>query len=101
MRALLIKFPTLYKVGIVRGNQESARICYATSVKLKTKITYKAFYVDTNGSTISNHTAVVDPQGEISPMNPQSVEELEQITPFPDHLEQLLRIDSQVTQEIH
>lgn len=58
------------------------------------KITYEAFCVDTNGSTISNHTTVVDPQGEINPVNPQSVEELEQIVAFPNHPDRLIRISS-------
>lgn len=61
IRAVLIKFPTPHGVGNVRGDQESAQTYYASSVKLKTKITYEAYCLDAYGGATSNYATVVDP----------------------------------------
>lgn len=72
MRALLIRFPTPHGVGSVRGDQESARLCYASSVKLKTKVTYEVSCANTYLATDPiTPSMMIDPRGDISPVNPQ------------------------------
>ncbi|CAL2260621.1 unnamed protein product [Prunus armeniaca] len=101
MRVMLIKFPTFHGVVIIRGDQESARTCYASSVKLKTKLTYEVCCVETYDTTNPTSTSmVVDPRGEISPVNPQSMEDLEQVAPFPEYPDRLSQIGSQLTPTI-
>ncbi|CAL2237127.1 unnamed protein product [Prunus armeniaca] len=57
----------------VRGDQDSARTCYASSVKLKTKVTYEAFSVETcDDADLDGSSMVTDSRGEISSVNPQS-----------------------------
>ncbi|CAL8157678.1 unnamed protein product [Prunus armeniaca] len=62
MKVLLIKFPTLHGVSIIRGDQESPRTCYASSAKL----TYKMSCVETYDTANPTSASMVVDQEEKS-----------------------------------
>ncbi|GAV71236.1 hypothetical protein CFOL_v3_31061 [Cephalotus follicularis] len=65
-RHLLVKFPTRFGVGEVRGDQQVARKCYQTTIKDKGK--GKAFPI-----------ANVELRGEVEPEHPQPMEDVVQV----------------------
>ncbi|XP_021827212.1 uncharacterized protein LOC110767855 [Prunus avium] len=97
-RCLMLKFPTPGGVGCVRGSQSTARTCYASSVKLKSKVYGETFSL-TSGPAYPApaEASELDPREGIDPVNPKPVEELEKIAVYPDHPEQFLQIGTRMT----
>ncbi|XP_021827603.1 uncharacterized protein LOC110768210 [Prunus avium] len=97
-KCLMLKFPTPGGVGCVRGSQSTARTCYASSVKLKTKLYRKTFSL-TSGQEhpVPAKTLELDPREGIDPVNLKPVEELEKVAVYPDQPERFLQIGTKMT----
>ncbi|GAV60679.1 hypothetical protein CFOL_v3_04208 [Cephalotus follicularis] len=82
-RHLLMKFPTRFGVGEVRGDQQVARQCYKTAImdKGKDKVL-----------TISN----VELRGDMEPERPQPVEDVVQVPLHEGNTKQVFQVDSQL-----
>ncbi|GAV79053.1 hypothetical protein CFOL_v3_22518 [Cephalotus follicularis] len=82
-RHLLMKFPTRFGVGKVRGDREVARRCYKTAISDKGK-----------GKVLP--IANVELRGDIEPERPQPVEDVLQVPIKEGYTERVLQVDSQL-----
>ncbi|KAM1290635.1 hypothetical protein PS1_018077 [Malus domestica] len=108
---LLMKFPTPYGNGYIRGDQLSARSCYNTSVKQK--------HMHVPKETLSIHDQVIKTSpdeanldlhgGNSQPNNPrddsftqqaQLAEELENVSISKDYLDRMVKIDTTLSPPI-
>ncbi|XP_034218177.1 uncharacterized protein LOC117629710 [Prunus dulcis] len=92
---LLMKFPTPNGTGAIRGNQLSARTCYATALKAT------SFKLPNETMTVQglpNGTGPVDdPRDESPPPHTQPAEELETITLSDEQPDRQVRIGTRLT----
>ncbi|GAV67748.1 hypothetical protein CFOL_v3_11252 [Cephalotus follicularis] len=84
-RHLLVKFPTRFGAGEVRGDQEVARICYKTAISDKGK-----------GKVLS--IANVELRGDVEPERPQLVEDVLQVPIEEGNEERVLQVGSQLAE---
>ncbi|XP_020412773.1 uncharacterized protein LOC109947254 [Prunus persica] len=92
---LLMKFPTPYGTGAVRGNQLSARTCYATTLK-STTVQVPDETMSVQG--IPNGTGPIDdPRDESPTPHTQPVEELETITLNDEQPDRRVKIGTRLT----
>ncbi|GAV65732.1 hypothetical protein CFOL_v3_09246, partial [Cephalotus follicularis] len=82
-RHLLMKFPTRFGVGEVRGDQEVARRCYKITISDKGK-----------GKVLS--IANVELRGDVEPERPQPVEDVLQVLVEEGNDERVLQVGSQL-----
>ncbi|GAV71618.1 hypothetical protein CFOL_v3_15108 [Cephalotus follicularis] len=82
-RHLLMKFPTRFGVGEVRGDQQVARQCYKTAIANKGK---------DKVLTIAN----VKLRGGMEPERPQPVEDVVQVALHEGNTEQVFQVGSQL-----
>ncbi|GAV85217.1 hypothetical protein CFOL_v3_28655, partial [Cephalotus follicularis] len=82
-RHLLMKFPTRFGMGEVRGDQEVARRCYKTTISDKGK-----------GKVLP--IANVELRGDVEPERPQSVEDVLQVPIEEGNTERILQVGSQL-----
>ncbi|GAV83474.1 hypothetical protein CFOL_v3_26921, partial [Cephalotus follicularis] len=82
-RHLLMKFPTRFGVGEVRGDQEVARRCYKTAISDKGK-----------GKVLP--IANVELRGDMEPERPQPVEDVLQVPMEEGDTERVLQVGSQL-----
>ncbi|GAV72701.1 hypothetical protein CFOL_v3_16189 [Cephalotus follicularis] len=82
-RHLLMKFPTRFGVGEVRGDQEVARRCYKTVISDKGK-----------GKVLP--IANVEIRGDVDPERPQPVEDVLQVLIEEGNAERVLQVGSQL-----
>ncbi|GAV72537.1 hypothetical protein CFOL_v3_16025 [Cephalotus follicularis] len=83
MRHLLMKFPTRFGVGEVRGDQEAARQCYKTAISDKGK-----------GKVLP--IANVELKGDMEPERPQPVEDVLQVPMEEGNSEKVFQVGSQL-----
>ncbi|XP_020413816.1 uncharacterized protein LOC109947629 [Prunus persica] len=92
---LLMKFPTPNGTGAVRGNQLSARTCYATALK---STSFKLSDETMSVQGVPNGTGPVDdPRDESPTPHTQPVEELETITLNEEQPDRRVRIGTRLT----
>ncbi|GAV86322.1 hypothetical protein CFOL_v3_29754 [Cephalotus follicularis] len=83
MRHLLVKFPTRFGVGEVRGDQQAARQCYNTTISDK-------------GKDQALPIANVELRGDMEPERPQSVEDVLQVPMEEGKNEKVFQVGSQL-----
>ncbi|GAV66042.1 hypothetical protein CFOL_v3_09553, partial [Cephalotus follicularis] len=83
MRHLLMKFPTRFGVGDVRGDQQAARQCYKTAISDK-------------GKDRALPIANVELRGDMEPERPQPVEDVLQVPTEEGNNENVFQVGSEL-----
>lgn len=87
---LLMKFLTCYVTVVIRGNQLSARTCYATILKSATSKPPKE---ELSVVSMLNHTGLPDdPMNQILIPQAQLIEDLEMVVLHENHPDQCVKI---------